>query len=186
MTNTANNSDQPDDIWQGIWFEHLIAESDRGCVLIAHSMIQDILCDIIEKHIFLTIDTAKDFVTELREGRPNPIGTFKATIDYARSREIITKKMFHILEIINSIRNSFAHYKPSQSSITPEQAEDVFKRLIPFQQERSRKGQQYFTTKHIKEKFPVVDTYSDARKSFMASVLWVIVDLIVLGESSVQ
>jgi hypothetical protein len=79
-------------------------ESDRGAVLIAGTMLDDRLKEILKSFL-------ADFKSsvDLLEGFNAPLGTFSSRIAACFSLGLIQKNEFEELNIIRKIRNEFAH-----------------------------------------------------------------------------
>lgn len=111
------------------WMNDFQAESPRGCVLVAHGALESRLADVITGNILATMDTAMEFVSELQNGRNNPLGSFAASIDYAQGHGLIEKWMAKAFRQINSLRVSFAHYElqsPKSPEIQIDEAKSLF------------------------------------------------------------
>lgn len=79
-------------------------ESDRGAVLLATSILDEWLLDIIQSYLI------NDKVSnELLLGFGAPLGTFSARIKAAFSLGLIEKNEFEEINIIRKIRNEFGH-----------------------------------------------------------------------------
>ncbi|PKB43054.1 mannitol repressor [Cellulophaga sp. RHA19] len=79
-------------------------ESDRGAVLLAGSILDEWLLEIIESYLI------KDKVSkELLLGFGAPLGTFSAKTKVAYSLGLIEKKEYEEINIIRKIRNEFGH-----------------------------------------------------------------------------
>ena len=79
-------------------------ESDRGAVLIAASILDEWIVEIIES--YLIKDKASK---ELLYGFNAPLGTFSSRIKAAYSMGLIEKKEYEEINIIRKIRNEFGH-----------------------------------------------------------------------------
>ena len=82
----------------------LNAESDRGAVLVAASMLDEQLSKLISGMVIQHADTKK-----LTEGFNSPLGTFSAKIIAAFAMGVIDLDEYEELERIRKIRNAFAH-----------------------------------------------------------------------------
>ena len=82
----------------------LTRESDRGCVLVAAAMLDELLADLFRK--FLRPGTADEL---LKQG--SPLGFFSSRIQMAYAMGIINKEARDDLEIIRRIRNDAAHFE---------------------------------------------------------------------------
>ncbi|TWR31427.1 DUF4145 domain-containing protein [Mucilaginibacter pallidiroseus] len=79
-------------------------ESDRGAVLIAATMIEDLLEKVL--HSFLIKGKTAD---RLLTGFNAPLGTFSAKIAACAAMGLITDNEHEDIEIIRKVRNDFAH-----------------------------------------------------------------------------
>ena len=89
-----------------VW-DLLYEESDRGCVLVAASILDDtiaILLNQILKVKKLSINKIKD-ITNFT----GPLGTFSSRIVMSYVFGVISCELYDNLEIIRAIRNDFAH-----------------------------------------------------------------------------
>ncbi|MEY1639740.1 MltR family transcriptional regulator [Tenuifilum osseticum] len=80
-------------------------ESDRGCVLLGSSYIENQLKILLEKILIGTKKHKKDLFSGY-----GPLSTFSSKIKLSYSLGIISENLYKELEIIKSIRNLFAHY----------------------------------------------------------------------------
>jgi len=80
----------------------LSKESDRGCVLLAVSYLEDALGKYILSYLYGTSKFKKDFV------RTN-LSSFNSRINFAFSIGLINENLFKDLNVIRDIRNKFAH-----------------------------------------------------------------------------
>jgi len=79
-------------------------ESDRGAVLVAGTILDERLKDILKSFLSDTKSTV-----DLLEGFNAPLGTFSARITACFSLGLIQKNEFEELNLIRKIRNEFAH-----------------------------------------------------------------------------
>jgi hypothetical protein len=115
---------------EGNWYNQLIDESDVGCVLIAQSMLEEKLGDLIEFHIRSSESAAKEFLRRLRRSRVNPLGSFGQSVDYAESMGWITKNTSAAFRAINAVRIAFAHYKPPRKTrLDPDRVRGIVESL---------------------------------------------------------
>lgn len=80
------------------------SESERGRVLVATSLIEEMLEEILRAH--LLVDATTD---HLFEGGNAPLGTFSAKASLSRSLCLITEDEFRDIDTLRKIRNKFAH-----------------------------------------------------------------------------
>ncbi|MBH1672538.1 hypothetical protein I5U90_05720 [Stenotrophomonas maltophilia] len=108
MSNTAGaQTEQPTSPYLGefqSWFSVLNAESPRGAVLTAASILDSLLEGLLRAFLAPNPGSKK-----LLEGFNAPFGTFSSKIAAAHALGLITSVEFHDLELIRKIRNEFAH-----------------------------------------------------------------------------
>ena len=103
------DSTNPDPGLDLTWLSDSLNESDRGCVLIAHAILEERLGDLIEAHVLGTKSALRNLVAELRQGRGNPMGRFASCVDYAQRLGLIEGWMAKALRKVNELRIEFAH-----------------------------------------------------------------------------
>jgi len=86
------------------WFSVLNAESPRGAVLTAASILDSLLEGLLREYLAPNPGSKK-----LLDGFNAPFGTFSSKIAAAHALGLITSVEFHDLERIRKIRNEFAH-----------------------------------------------------------------------------
>jgi mannitol operon repressor len=79
-------------------------ESDRGCVMVACSYLDELLRRILLA-FFVEVDTS----SELVEGFNAPLGTMSTRVAAAYSLGLISEREFTEMGIVRRIRNRFAH-----------------------------------------------------------------------------
>jgi hypothetical protein len=87
-------------------FAALETESDRGCALIAGSLLENILATTLQSHF---ADCGEAFRKKLFEGADAPLSTFSAKIKLGRALAIYDQQIQSSFEKIKDIRNAFAH-----------------------------------------------------------------------------
>lgn len=87
-------------------FSLLETESDRGCALIAGSLLENTLAMTINCHL---ADCGEPFRKKLHEGSDAPLGTFSSKIKMGRALAIYDKRVQKSFETVKDIRNAFAH-----------------------------------------------------------------------------
>lgn len=91
------------------WLNLLNAElqhtSDRSCAIVAASIIDVLLVDLLKACLVAPSSAHDDFF----EGASAPVGTFSARIELAFRLGLISGQMTRDLHIIRKIRNDFAH-----------------------------------------------------------------------------
>lgn len=86
------------------FLDHLNNESDRGRVLIAASMLDDLLQQIIRSILIPGKSTDR-----LTIGFNAPLGTFSSKIEIAFAMGVISEREYKDIVTIKNIRNKFAH-----------------------------------------------------------------------------
>jgi hypothetical protein len=79
-------------------------ESERGQVLVASSLIEEMLAEILSAHLLETRSTTKLF-----DGPNGALSTLSAKSHLARSLSLITSNEYSDIELVRKIRNRFAH-----------------------------------------------------------------------------
>ncbi len=79
-------------------------ESDRGAVLVAASVLDERLSEIL-KAFFVDVPTSE----ELLQGYNAPLGTFASRVSTAYSLGLIQENEYKEINIIRKIRNEFGH-----------------------------------------------------------------------------
>jgi DNA-binding MltR family transcriptional regulator len=115
------------------WFKHLVEESDRGCVLIAHAILEEMLGDMLRAHFIRCSNASKAILDSLLSpGEFRPLGTFSPRIKVTCALGLIDPKTAAALTALNKIRISFAHYQePRHTSITEKQLKSITAELTP-------------------------------------------------------
>ena len=92
-----------DELWQT--FDALKTETDRGCALIAASLLENTLALTINCHF---PNYGLEFKNQLFEGS-GPLATFSAKIKVGCALAIYDQKVQKAFETVKDIRNAFAH-----------------------------------------------------------------------------
>lgn len=93
------------DRWCAIFFKEFESESDRACVILSASMLDQALAELLKKYLVPTANSKDKFIEE-----PNgPIHSFSARIDLAHRVGLISTRFCRDLHKIRKIRNDFAH-----------------------------------------------------------------------------
>lgn len=95
-------------------FSEMFDESDRGCILIGASVLDDVLCDLLKKRLGKSDHAAKQAMEPLFAGM-GPLSSFSARIKLAYCLELIAQWEFEDLERIRKIRNKAAHEYTSKT-----------------------------------------------------------------------
>lgn len=98
----------------GQFLSELNKESDRGSVLIAASIFDEWLCEIIQAHL-LNDKVAKGLLS----GVTAPLSSFAARTGLAYALGLIMEHEYKELNILRSIRNAFGHSWNGVSFETP-------------------------------------------------------------------
>lgn len=80
------------------------SESERGRVLVASSLIEEMLEEILRARL-----SDGETTSLLMNGGSAPIGTFSAKAKLSRSLCLISEKEYRDIDLIRRIRNKFAH-----------------------------------------------------------------------------
>lgn len=91
------------DVW-----EQMRTESDRGCILVSASILEDALGAVMYQLLLRCDRFSKDKKRNLL-GWMGPLGTFSSRIAMAYAFGLIPSWMYECLEKIRDIRNDFAH-----------------------------------------------------------------------------
>lgn len=89
-----------------VW-DLLYEESDRGCVLVSASILDDTL-DILLKQILKRKKLSNNKIKDITNFT-GPLGTFSSRIVMSYVFSVISCELYENLEIIRRIRNDFAH-----------------------------------------------------------------------------
>lgn len=116
-------------------FDLLETESDRGCALIAGSLLENTLAMTINCHL---ADCGEQFRKKLYGGSDAPLGTFASKIKMGRALAIYDKRVQKSFETVKDIRNAFAHALRPLDFTNPtivSHVETLFDREMPKQDE---------------------------------------------------
>jgi len=86
----------------------LDGESDRGCVLVGASLLDEALTDGLRRRLSLSAHAVKHAVDPLFRAM-GPLSTLSAKIKTAYALGLVTESMFRDLERTRELRNAFAH-----------------------------------------------------------------------------
>ncbi len=95
-------------------FSEMFNESDRGCILIGASVLDDVLCDLLKKKLGRSDHIIKQAMEPLFSGM-GPLSSFSARIKLSYCLGLITQWEFEDLERIRKIRNKAAHEYTSKT-----------------------------------------------------------------------
>jgi len=90
------------------YFQCFDEETDRGCVLVAVGVLDDLLERLIRAQFSNDATTVKRAVDPLFKGT-GPLSSFWAKVQISYSLDLITEWMYEDLERIRELRNMFAH-----------------------------------------------------------------------------
>lgn len=85
----------------------LIHESDRGCVLVAASMLESLLEQDLRREVSRN-GMSNRYINHAFDAN-GPLGTFSAKILIAKGFGLINEQVFQDLMVIRKLRNQFAH-----------------------------------------------------------------------------
>jgi DNA-binding MltR family transcriptional regulator len=91
-----------------LFINNLFEESDRGCVLVATSMLDESLELLLRKKL----KVANKYEKKTLEPLFNPMGplsTFSSKIKFCFALKLIEEWVYNDLEVIRKLRNDFAH-----------------------------------------------------------------------------
>ncbi|WP_233959929.1 MltR family transcriptional regulator [Pectobacterium versatile] len=88
----------------GLFFNEFNKESDRGAVLLAASMLDESLLEILESWL-ISNNSAKELIL----GFNAPLGTFSARLKASHALGLIMDHEFNEIDLIRKIRNEFGH-----------------------------------------------------------------------------
>ncbi len=88
----------------GLFFNEFNKESDRGAVLLAASMLDESLFEIIDS-LLISNKSAKELIS----GFNAPLSTFSARLKAAHALGLIMDHEFDEIDLIRKIRNEFGH-----------------------------------------------------------------------------
>jgi hypothetical protein len=108
-------------------------ESDRGAALMAASIIDEVLCEVLSA---LLVSSSRS--DKLLKGFAAPLGTFSARILAGFSLGLIDDQEFHEIEALRKIRNTFGHSWDSITLESPEVSAQVNKLPFPGHAPRER------------------------------------------------
>jgi hypothetical protein len=116
--------------------DDLLDESDCGCVLIGHAIIEEKLGEFLRQHFTQLSNAPKKLLDDLLDsGQSKPLGSFAPRAKLARALGLIDNDVFMCLTEMNSLRVKFAHYKPPrQRHLNTGQIGSLFAKLSPKRQ----------------------------------------------------
>lgn len=91
------------------YYEALIEESDRGCVLVGASMLEHLSEKLIRGKLFLATKGSRKDATHSLFDRNGPFSSFWSNINFIYAIGFIRKDYYNDLHIIRQIRNEVAH-----------------------------------------------------------------------------
>jgi hypothetical protein len=99
------NSRTTPEHWRDYFHREFGKESDRACVILAASMLEEVLESLLRSRL-VPIAASDD---PLFDGANAPISTFSAKIDLAYRIGMVSLDVARNLHLIRKIRNNFAH-----------------------------------------------------------------------------
>lgn len=100
-------------------FDEMSAESDRGCILVGASVLEEMLEELLKKTLSIHPHSKKHAVEPLF-GVMGPLSTFSAKIKITYALDAFPQWCFEDLEKIRRIRNAAAHEYSSKTFENPE------------------------------------------------------------------
>jgi DNA-binding MltR family transcriptional regulator len=101
------------------FFAAFQVESDRGCVLVATAVLDELIEAVLRKAMSSEEDVVKRGIQPLFS-TAGPLGSFWAKIQLLYAFGYLTKQSYDDLQIIREIRNYFAHHYGSADFDDPE------------------------------------------------------------------
>lgn len=147
--------------------ELLSSPSDRSCVIVAVSYLDELLMEIIK--LFITVPTKKEDNNKLFEGY-GPLSSFNSKVVIAYRLGLISEYEYQSLQAIRKIRNNFAHRLDFQKLDT---IKDKLQTIIPNRSLLPPEvilAPKYENQKAPLPDIPIIDINS-ARDIFVKSVL---------------
>ncbi|MFZ1935072.1 MAG: hypothetical protein WCB27_21430 [Thermoguttaceae bacterium] len=121
----------------GQWFRDFLEESDRGCILVAHSILDENLEGILRQHFARCSPGERELRDNiLRSGGFGLLGMFARRVSISCALGLITKNTADALRAVNDLRVPFAHYqkeknKPRQTKLRSENLKEIMGKLTP-------------------------------------------------------
>ena len=101
------------------WPEHLVMESDRGAVIMAHVAIDSLLGRMLFRYLTRKCKTPKPLAVDLtKDGTFAPMGFFFNRVKFVRAFTLIDDELEQTLSAIGTLRNKFAHRMTRLCKIT--------------------------------------------------------------------
>ena len=97
----------------------MTAESDRGCILIGASLLDDALSNLLRSRLAPDAHVRKHAMEPLFAAM-GPLSSFSSRINMAYCLELLQRWEFEDLELIRKIRNKAAHEYTAKSFKSPE------------------------------------------------------------------
>ena len=135
--NTDNDSDpwkdvEPEILRLGKFLDSFYKESDRGAILMAGSVLDEVLSSMLQA-FFIDTSESKRLVNDFNA----PLGTFSSRILAAYAMGLIEKQEYIEVEAIRKIRNLFGHSWDGIDFETPKVKGQIEK--LPFEDQEPRK-----------------------------------------------
>jgi DNA-binding MltR family transcriptional regulator len=134
------------------YFQRLIEESDRGCVLLTASFLDELLEQLHRTHIKSKASPPDKLIKELFTAYA-PLSTLSAKIKLARAYGLISDEDYLDLELLRGMRNDAAHTLADFAFDLPE----IQRKVVAFT-----------APKRVAQNFPLLAP-TDAKRQFLAS-----------------
>ena len=138
-----DDSERVDEEWMSI-MRTLHKESDRGCVLVAVSILDESLESLLRSRMSSSARIIKSAVNDLFDRENAPLSSFWAKIKTSYSFGFINQNIHDALEMIRRLRNSFAH-KHVPSELSDKVVVDLMDKLEPHEQMAVRAFSEVFS-----------------------------------------
>lgn len=87
--------------------DHLLDESDRGCVIVGVAMLDSVLTEYL-RAVMKSNGLSNRYTSKVFDGNGG-LGTFSSKAQVARGFALINEDVFHDLMVLRKLRNEFAH-----------------------------------------------------------------------------
>jgi DNA-binding MltR family transcriptional regulator len=111
------------------FLDMITKESDRGCVLLAASLIDEGLKSVLQRTFVNDPHVQKEAVTPLLDGPLAPLGSFAARTYCAYALGLIDRAKFETLIVLRKIRNEFAH-RVAPVDLTDERVAKLIEKMV--------------------------------------------------------
>ena len=126
----------------------VFAESDRGCVLVAHSQIEGYIGSLIRQYFKRVSGESGKIADALlgsakHSGQMAPLGNFSSRIKLARALGIVSRERYETLLSINALRVHCAHF-PRQVLLSPQRVKAIAAKLEHSEQQKVKEAELRF------------------------------------------